>query len=93
MSDNAPSDFDEKAAARILNFNPRTLRRWRKAGLIGHYLTSTGRVRYTADDLLAFRSAGRTAKTETPSESGRTCPQLSARVQSTDDGASANIGA
>ena len=36
--------FDEKAAARILGISPKTLGRWRKAGMVSHYRTPTGRI-------------------------------------------------
>ncbi|MCB2076061.1 MAG: MerR family transcriptional regulator [Novosphingobium sp.] len=44
--------FDEKTAARNVGMSPRTLRRWRKSGRIDYYLTPTGRVRYSLDQLL-----------------------------------------
>lgn len=47
--------FDEKAAARVLNVHPRTLRRWRDRGLIKYLLTPTGRIRYLYSELLNFR--------------------------------------
>lgn len=47
--------FDEKAAARVLNVHPRTLRRWRDRGLIKYLLTPTGRIRYLSSELLDFR--------------------------------------
>lgn len=52
-------DYDEKAAARILNVAPRTLRRWRKAGHVGYHVTPGGRVRYSVDQLLELQSASR----------------------------------
>lgn len=55
-------DYDEKAAARILGVTPKTLSRWRKAGLVGHYRTPTGRIRYRLDDLLAVQRQGRVPK-------------------------------
>jgi DNA-binding transcriptional MerR regulator len=43
----------EKEAARLWGVAPRTLRAWRKAGLIDCTYTPTGRVRYTLDQILA----------------------------------------
>ena len=54
----AVNDFDEKAAARILGISPKTLGRWRKAGMVSHYRTPTGRIRYTTDHLLSLQRAG-----------------------------------
>ncbi len=51
--------FDEKAAARIIGIAPRTLRAWRKAGKVGHYLTPGGRIRYTMDQLLDLQRGAR----------------------------------
>ena len=93
MTGDAATDYDEKAAARILGLAPRTLRRWRKAGLIGHYLTPTGRVRYSVDDLLAVQMGGRVAKSGSVSANGRACPQLAACVPSTGDTDAATIRA
>ncbi|GGB26835.1 hypothetical protein GCM10011380_15500 [Sphingomonas metalli] len=73
-------DFDEKAASRILGIAPRTLRRWRMAGLVSHYRTPTGRIRYTTDDLLALQRAGRTPLASKMAANGRTCPQMAACV-------------
>lgn len=91
MIGEATPDFDEKAAARILGLAPRTLRRWRKAGLIGHYLTPTGRVRYSLDDLLTVQKGGRVAKSGGMSADGRLCPQMAACVPSTRNDAVATI--
>lgn len=49
----SPDFFDEKAAARIAEVHPRTLRRWRERGLVAWYRTPTGRIRYRLEDLLA----------------------------------------
>jgi predicted site-specific integrase-resolvase len=46
-----PEAFTEEQAARILGVNARTLRRWRKAGAVGHYLTPGGRIRYAPEHL------------------------------------------
>jgi DNA-binding transcriptional MerR regulator len=58
-----PDFYDEKAAARIAEVHPRTLRRWRVQGLVASYRTPTGRVRYRLEDLVAavatVRHAGR----------------------------------
>jgi DNA-binding transcriptional MerR regulator len=43
----------EKEAARLWGVSPRTLRAWRKAGLIEWTRTPTGRVRYTLDQIVA----------------------------------------
>jgi excisionase family DNA binding protein len=56
-------DYDEKAAARILNVAPRTLRRWRIDGKVSHHRTPGGRVRYSTDQLLELQLAGRVAAT------------------------------
>ncbi|GAA4222210.1 hypothetical protein GCM10022253_30180 [Sphingomonas endophytica] len=53
--------FDEKAAARILGISPRTLRAWRKAGKVDHYVTPGGRIRYTMDQLLDLQRGARIA--------------------------------
>ena len=66
----APFDlFDEKAAARIAEVHPRTLRRWRERGLIACYQTPTGRIRYKLEDLMIAVSEQRM-----PSNV-RICPQ------------------
>ena len=51
--------LSEKAAARILDISPRTLRSWRKQGLIGFCRLPSGTIRYTLDDLLIFQGACR----------------------------------
>ncbi|WP_267380521.1 MULTISPECIES: helix-turn-helix domain-containing protein [unclassified Sphingomonas] len=76
-------DFDEKAAARILSIAPKTLSRWRKAGMVSHYRTPTGRVRYTMDDLIAVQRRGRVPVEVAMSANVLACPQLGARVTST----------
>ncbi|MEZ0495981.1 helix-turn-helix domain-containing protein [Sphingomonas sp. IW22] len=48
-------DFGEKAAARIVGVSPRTLRRWREAGKVGHYVTPGGRIRYTMEQLIELQ--------------------------------------
>ncbi|WP_353955627.1 MerR family transcriptional regulator [uncultured Sphingomonas sp.] len=83
MTPAAVHDFDEKAAARILCVSPKTLSRWRKAGMVSHYRTPTGRVRYTMDDLLQVQRSGRV--TAPMSANVRKCPPLGARVTSTDE--------
>lgn len=80
MIPTAVHDFDEKAAARILGVSPKTLSRWRKAGMVSHYRTPTGRIRYTTDDLLALQRAGHVAAERPVSSNVRMCPQLGARV-------------
>ena len=47
-------DHDEAGAARILGVSPRTLRGYRKQGLIGHHQLPGGRVRYTTEQLVEF---------------------------------------
>lgn len=82
-------DFDEKAAARILGVAPKTLSRWRKAGMVSYYRTPTGRIRYTVDDLLHVQRAGHVAAKRPMSSNDLVCPQLGACVISTeqpDDG-------
>ena len=46
-----PGPFTEPQAAELLGVAARTLRRWRKAGAVGHFLTPGGRVLYAAADL------------------------------------------
>ena len=48
--------LSEKAAARILQLHPDTLRRWRKAGRVRYCTTATGRVRYRLQDLVQVAS-------------------------------------
>jgi DNA-binding transcriptional MerR regulator len=60
MSKYSTTDFfDEKAAARIAEVHPRTMRRWRERGLVTCYRTPTGRIRYRLDDLLVAVSQQR----------------------------------
>jgi hypothetical protein len=56
---NEPDFYGEKAAARILQVHPDTLRRYRSQGRIPFYRSSTGRVGYTFADLMAFALAQR----------------------------------
>jgi len=44
----------EKAAARVLQVHPGTLRRYRTQGNIAFYRTATGRIHYRFDDLMKF---------------------------------------
>ena len=46
--------YSEKAAARILECHPRTLKRYRVAGLIEFYELPGGRPRYSAQQLMEF---------------------------------------
>lgn len=84
MTAQSGHDFDEKAAARVLGVSPKTLSRWRKAGMVSHYRTPTGRIRYTVDDLLAVQRAGHVAAQREVSSSVRSCPQLGVCVTSTE---------
>lgn len=59
MISNEPDFYGEKAAARILQVHPDTLRRYRSQGRIPFYRSSTGRVGYTFADLMAFAMAQR----------------------------------
>ncbi len=77
-------NYDEKAAARILAISPKTLSRWRKAGLVSHFRTPTGRIRYKLDDLLRIQRAGHVAADTSVSSNGRLCPQMAACVTSTE---------
>lgn len=86
MTPTVVHDFDEKAAARILGVSPKTLSRWRKAGMVSHYRTPTGRIRYTTDDLLALQRAGHVAAERPMSSNVRSCPQMGARVIVTTSG-------
>lgn len=52
-------DHSEAQAARILGVSARTLQRWRLAGRIGHYRTPGGRIRYSVEQLVAFRASCR----------------------------------
>lgn len=54
-----PDGMSEAQAAAGLRCHPKTLARWRKAGLIAHDRTPGGRVRYHWDDVLAFRRSMR----------------------------------
>lgn len=46
--------LSEKAAARVLQLHPGSLRRLRNQGHIAYYRTATGRIHYRFDDLMAF---------------------------------------
>jgi hypothetical protein len=46
--------LSEKAAARVLQVHPGTLRRYRTQGRIAFYRTATGRIHYRFDDLMKF---------------------------------------
>lgn len=46
--------YSEKAAARIVECHPRTLKRYRQAGEIEYYELPGGRVRYSAQQLMEF---------------------------------------
>lgn len=59
-------DYDERQAARILGVDPRTLRKWRGDGVIGFHRLPGGRIRYTADQLVAFKLATRVSPTAAP---------------------------
>lgn len=52
-------DFGEKAAARIMGVSPRTMRRWRHAGKVDHYVTPGGGVRYSMDQLIELQRRSR----------------------------------
>lgn len=93
MTPTAVHDFDEKAAARILGVSPKTLSRWRKAGMVSYYRTPTGRIRYTTDDLLKLQRRGHVAAQSPMSSNGRACPQLGACVTSTSNGDEGTIAA
>jgi predicted site-specific integrase-resolvase len=67
-------DHDEKQAARILEVSTKTLARYRKSGLIGHFRLPGGRVRYSTEQLHAFVAATRVASEQVPK-----CPRLSAQ--------------
>ena len=53
----AIGSFNEAQAARIIGVGARTLRRWRKAGAVGHSLTPGGRIRYSPEDLHQLQAA------------------------------------
>jgi predicted site-specific integrase-resolvase len=59
MSEGQLFEFGEKAAARILNVAPRTLRAWRREQKIDHYKLPNGRIRYSMDQLLEFQRSTR----------------------------------
>jgi predicted site-specific integrase-resolvase len=65
-------DHDEKSAAMVLGVSTRTLARYRRSGLISHYLLPGGRVRYSTEQLAEFMAASRVV-----SEHVRKCPRLS----------------
>jgi helix-turn-helix protein len=46
--------FDLKVVARILKVDPETIRRWRKAGLIGHVVYPGGDVRFSGQHIREF---------------------------------------
>lgn len=69
--------YDEKAAARVVGVHPRTVRRWRDAGLLAFYRTPTGRIRYKLEDLIAATTIERVEPAN-----GRACPPLSADAHS-----------
>lgn len=52
---------DERQAARILGITDRTLRAYRKKGLIGYCQLPGGRIRYTLDQLTDFERSCRVA--------------------------------
>ena len=79
--------FGEKAAARILDVHPRTLRRMRSRGLVAHYRTPTGRVRYKLEDLIEA------SRVERVPASGRECPHLSPNAQATSRGDAGTVRA
>jgi hypothetical protein len=58
--------YSEKAAARILNVHFDSVRRWRRKGLIRYSVSSTGRISYKLDDLLAFAMAKTVEPTAAP---------------------------
>lgn len=50
----APPDLvPEKQAAAVLGVSVKTLQRWRRAGLVAHFATPGGRIRYAWSDLAA----------------------------------------
>ncbi|WP_310498091.1 helix-turn-helix domain-containing protein [Sandarakinorhabdus sp.] len=68
MIANDPELFGEKAAARVLQVHPCTIRRWRREGRITFYRSSTGRITYTFADLMAFAMSQRVEPVPAPSE-------------------------
>lgn len=50
-----PERLSEPQAAAALHAHPKTLARWRKAGLIAYDQSPGGRISYRWEDLLAFR--------------------------------------
>lgn len=67
--------FDEKSAARVLKIAPRTLRRYRTDGKISFHRLPGGRVRYSLDQLVDFRSS---CRVEASSTAGHIWPPLAA---------------
>ncbi len=65
-------DHTEKQAAHVLGVAPRTLRRWRKSGLIMFYELPGGRIRYSTEQIAAFILSRRNL-----SSFVRLCPPLS----------------
>ncbi|MCP3732024.1 helix-turn-helix domain-containing protein [Sphingomonas sp. MG17] len=62
----ADFDHDEAQAARILGVSTDTLRRWRRMGAIGFHRMPGGRIRYSVDQLAAFRTSCRVNPTKQP---------------------------
>lgn len=77
-------DYDEKAASRILGVSSRTLRAWRKAGKVDHYVTPGGRIRYSTEQLVDLQRGSRVvseagAAKRADAASFRTFPQSAAQ--------------
>jgi len=56
-----PEHLSEPQAAAALRAHPKTLARWRKAGLIAHDRSPGGRISYRWSDVVAFRVSLRVA--------------------------------
>lgn len=63
----APAELvAEKAAAAVLGVSVKTLQRWRRAGLIAHFATPGGRIRYAWADLVEAATWRRVEPAERP---------------------------
>lgn len=61
----------EAQVAAHVRVHPRTVRRWRMAGLVTYERTPGGRIRYTLDDLILLQSRMHVEREPVP-----TCPPM-----------------
>ncbi|MCP1470985.1 DNA-binding transcriptional MerR regulator [Sphingobium sp. OAS761] len=57
-------EYNEASAAAYLGLSPRTLRRYRMAGLIGYHRSPGGRISYTLDQMIDFQLSTRVAPSQ-----------------------------